>query len=138
MRIIETNIPDINFTNIDHSKVDLANRIIQNISPLFDELYTDKISKAKELTTELRTKKRKVLQNKDELELLLKTYKRKQKVKKLLERIEKLVSSGLLSDGHLRQETIVLLKVIDKLPDEKLDYHLKTTMNIIAKRFSRN
>lgn len=135
MNIIETTIADINVENIDVTKVKLANKIIQNISPLFDEVYINNVDRINNLTIELQEKKKEVLKDKDELELLLKIYKRKQKVKKLLERVDKLVSSGLV-DGHSKNETIVLLKVIDRLPDDKLDYHLKNTMNIIQKRFS--
>lgn len=136
MNVVETNITDINTNNIDFSKVELADKIIQDISPLFDELYIGQIDKIQSLTLKLQEKKKRVLENKDELELLLKIYKRKGKVRKLLERISKLVSAGLVNEGYLRNETVVLLKVIDKLPDDKLDYHLKNTRNIITKRFS--
>ncbi len=137
MRIIETNIPDVNPDNIDYSKVDLANRIIQNISPLFDELYNDKVSQVRELTEQLNHKRKKVIHDKEELEILLRTYKKKQKIHKLLERIEKLVSTGLVNEVQTKQDAIILLKVIDKLPDDKLDYHLRNTMSIITKRFSQ-
>ena len=136
MNIVETDITDINTNNIDFSKVELADKIIQDISPLFDELYIGQIDKIQSITLKLQEKKKRVLENKDELELLLKTYKRKGKVRKLLERIRKLVLAGLVSEGYLRNETVVLLKVIDKLPDDKLEYHLKNTRNIITKRFS--
>ena len=46
-----------------------------------------------------------------------------------------MVSLGITTDGKLKQETVILLKIIDKLPDEKLDYHLKDTANTITKRF---
>ena len=39
MKITETKIPDINVKNIDQSKVNLAEKIIHNINPLFDDLY---------------------------------------------------------------------------------------------------
>jgi hypothetical protein len=64
-------------------------------------------------------------------------YKRKKKVTKLLDRIEKLITSGLVYDGTLKHETIVLLKIVDKLEEDKLDYHLHATLQTISKRFSR-
>ena len=135
MNIIETTITDINIENIDLAKVELSNKIINNVSPLLNEVYINNADKINKLTIELKEKKKKVLKDKDELEFLLNIYKRKQKVKKLIERVKKLVSSGLV-EGQSKKEIIVLLKVIDKLPDDKLDYHLKNTMNIIQKRFS--
>ena len=68
---------------------------------------------------------------------MMKQYQQKKKVSKLLTRLEKLVDSGLVYDGHLKSETIVLLKIIDKLSDDKLDYHLTETLKIIGKRFSK-
>jgi uncharacterized protein (DUF2344 family) len=136
MNIVETNIIDINIENIDMAKVELANNIIKNVSPLLDEVHINNLDIINSLTKELQEKKQKVLKNKDELELLLNTFKRKQKVRKLLERIEKLVESGLVNEGHSKNETVVLLKMIDKLPDDKVEYHLKNTLNILTKRFS--
>lgn len=136
MKISETDIPDISETNIDTSKVDLADKIIENIYPLFDEMYTDKSAKLIRLRKELVEKKSIVTSRKQKMEELLAAYKRKQKVKKLLERIEKLVNTGLIGSGNSKQETIVLLKIIDKLPNDKLDQHLRSTMVIIKKRFA--
>ena len=64
-------------------------------------------------------------------------YKKKKKVSKLLDRIEKLITSGLVYDGTLKHETIILLKITTKLSEDKLDYHLKDTLTTISKRFSR-
>lgn len=136
MNIIETNIPDINSTNIDKSKTILADSIINNVYPLLDEMRETKADELNQLEQNLRQKKKKVLQEKQTLENLLKTFKRQSKIKKLLERIDKLVSSGILTGSHSQSEMVVLLKVIDKLPDEKIDYHLQSTMTIISKRLS--
>jgi len=135
MNIIETKIPDINVDNIDQSKVQLAEKIIHNINPLFDDLKQEKISEFKFKANEFKQLKKNVLSNKSEIESLFKHYKRKQKVKKLLERIDKLVSLGIVNEGQTKQETIILLKIIDKLPTDKLNFHLKETMNTISKRF---
>jgi len=134
MRIIETNIPDISKTNINESKVNLANSIIKDIHPLFDELLQEKVLTTTELQNKLETTRKEVLEKKKNLETLFTTQKRKQKVKKLLDRIEKMVNTGIVSQGNMRSETVVLLRVIDNLQDDKIDYHLKNTMNIITKR----
>lgn len=135
MNIIETKIPDIDVSNIDQSKVQLAEKIIHNINPLFDDLRQEKIDEFKFKVGEFRQIKKTVLSNKTEIETLFEHYKRKQKVKKLLERIDKLVSLGIVNEGQTKQETIILLKIIDKLPTDKLNFHLKETMNTISKRF---
>ena len=135
MIIIETDIPDEISETVDQSKIDLADKIINNVQPLLDEVLNEKVASAKILVKEFSEKKKLVSKNKSTLEEMFKNYKKKQKVKKLLERIDKLVSSGLI-EGQSKHDMVVLLKVIDSLPDDKLNYHLKNTMNIITKRFN--
>ena len=135
MNIIETKIPDIDVTDIDQSKLNLAEKIIHNINPLFDDLQQVKVDEFKINVNKFNQLKTKVISNKNEIENMFENYKRKQKVKKLLERIDKLVSLGIVNEGQSKQETIVLLKIIDKLDINKLNFHLKETMNTISKRF---
>jgi len=137
MNIIETDIPDIDIENIDESKVNLANKIVKNIFPLFDEVLESKTNEIEELEEQLTNKKVQVLKSKDDLELKIFEYNKSKKVKKLLDRISKLVTSGLVFDGNLRHETVILLKIINKLPDDKVDYHLAETSKTISKRFAR-
>ena len=137
MNIIETKIPDVHEENINQSKVVLANNIIRNIYPLFDEVFSTKVEQVNDLEKILDSKKVGVLESKRQLEQGIKDYKKKQKESKLLDRINKLVSSGLIYDGNLKHEMIILLKIINNLPEEKIDYHLSNTLKIIGKRFSR-
>jgi len=137
MKIIETKNPDVTEYNLDESKITLANNIIKNVYPLFDDVYTEKVSQLKKLNMLYENRKAKVIENKKHLELMMRQYEQKKKVSKLLTRLEKLVDSGLVYDGHLKSETIVLLKIIDKLPDDKLEHHLSETLKIIGKRFSK-
>jgi DNA helicase IV len=137
MNIIETDIPDVSNSNIDDSKVILADNIIKNVYPLFDDVYIEKVSQLKKLKELYEDRKNKVISNKKNLEVMMQKYDQKKKVSKLLTRLEKLVDSGLVYDGHLKNETIVLLKIVDKLPDDKLDHHLSETLKIIGKRFSK-
>jgi len=138
MKIIESAIPDVSMDTIDQSKIILADNIVKNVYPLFDEVFNSRISELDTLQKELQTKKMQVRDEKDNLQSMVDSYNREKKVAKLLDRIEKLVSSGLVYDGSLRSEMTVLLKIIDKLSDEKLDYNMKSVMTIISKRFSRS
>jgi len=137
MIITQTNYADITESNLDESKIILADNIIKNVYPLFDDVYTEKVSQLKKLKGLYKARKNKVFENKRNLEAMMREYTIKKKVSKLLTRLEKLVDSGLVYEGHLKNETIILLKIIDKLSDEKLDYHLSETIKIIGKRFSK-
>jgi len=137
MIIEETKIPNVTVENIDESKMILSENIIQNIYPLFNEIYTNQIEGISELKKQLNEDKEKVLEQKNKLQELVNIYKQKKKVAKLLSRIEKLITSGLVYDGALKHETVILLKIAGKLTDEKLDYHLRETLQTMTKRFSR-
>ena len=137
MIIEETAIPNVIPETIDLSKKVLAENIIQNVYPLFSEVYESKVESVENLKRDLEQKRDIVLAQKNELQEIMDDYKRKKKVTKLLDRIEKLVTSGLIYDGALKHETRILLKVINKLSNEKLDFHLRKTLQIISKRFAR-
>ena len=137
MKIIETDIVDVVVENIDKSKIALAEKIMRNVYPLFDEIYNSQIEQTKELKDILKSKKLQVFESKEELEGLIRKYNKDKKTMKLLDRISKLISSGLVYDSSLKHETVVLLKVADKLSEEKLDYHLSETMKTISKRFAQ-
>jgi len=138
MKIIETKIPDVTPESINVSKQVLANNIIKNVYPLFDEVYQGKIGNIAPAKKKLKEKKMKVRERSKKIEELMSEYNREKKVSKLLTRIEKLVDSGLVYDGSLKTQTVILLKVIDKLTDEKLDHHLTEILQIIRKRFQRS
>jgi len=137
MRIIETKIPDIEVGNLDKVKIDLAERVAKNIKPLFDEAHSSKQDEIKQLKSVLQAKKRQVLSDKETLEKLVEAFNRKKKVKELLEKVSKLVSSGILIDGNLKRETIILLKVAEKLSPAKINSHLQEVQRNITKRFSK-
>ncbi len=137
MIIEQTNIPNVIPETINKSKQILAENIIQNVYPLFDEVYKSKVNSIEIVKEELKAKKEKVTQQKNELQAIMNNYKRQKKITKLLDRIEKLITSGLVYDGTLKHETMILLKIITKLENEKLDYHLRSTLQTINKRFSR-
>lgn len=137
MILQETTIPDVVNENLDQSKLTLADNVIKNVYPLFDEVQREKRREIKELEKQLQEAKKQVQQRKRVLENLLNDYNRQKKVRKLLDRVERLVNSGLIYDGTLRNETRILLKVVPKLTDEKLDFHLQDVLKTINKRFSK-
>ena len=137
MNITETNIPDVTTDNIIPAKKILADNIIKNVYPLFDSVYTEKLEASSIIKKHIKIKKNELKLQKDSIEQLMVEYKRKQKISKLLDRLDSLVQSGLTYDGTLKHETVILLKIIDKLPSDNLDQQLAKTIQMISKRFSR-
>jgi hypothetical protein len=137
MKSEETNVPDVSITNLSEAKVILADNIIKYVYPLFDDVYIQKLDEIKNLETILESKKVQVKQEKEQLEKLLTIHNHKIKITNLLGRIQKLVEAGLVYDGTLRNDTVLLLKVIDKLSEEKVNYHIQQTIKLISTRFSR-
>jgi septal ring factor EnvC (AmiA/AmiB activator) len=137
MNIVETNIPDVHTGNIDGAKLELANQIVREVYPIFDEIYETRLGRIKDLQKELASKRRTVAQSKKELDNLNEIYRKKKKISKLLDRVDKLVQSGLAYDGTMKRDIVMLLKVIEKLSEEKIDHHLKETMNLLSRRFAK-
>ena len=67
MRIIETKIPDIEVENLYENKIDLANKVIQFISPLLDQVYIEKVNNYRNLKKEYLIKKQESLNEKNNL-----------------------------------------------------------------------
>lgn len=137
MKIIETNIPDVTESNIDVNKEIIADSIIENVYPLFDEVYQAKESQIYNLRRKIKSGRKKMKNEKETMEQLMREFKKEKKIAKILERIDKLVKSGLTYDTAMKHETVILLKIIDKLPEDKLDQQLAKTMQILSKRFSQ-
>lgn len=135
MKIIETDIIDIHKDNIDHVKVKLAEGIINKIRPLFDEVYSSKINQVEESKKQIQKKKKEVSNDKKILEQLLIKFNRQKSLAKILLKIDKLVSSGIIYDGNIKSEIVVLLKIIDKLEPDKLQLQEKRLSAILEKRF---
>lgn len=137
MKIIETKVPDITKDNINENKEFIADNIIQNIYPLFDEVYTSKVQHSISLKKEYKKNKSEMKSEKDTMEQLMTEYQKEKKISVILERIEKLVKAGLVYDSSIKHEIVILLKILDKLSIDKLDQQLSNTMQILNKRFSR-
>jgi len=135
MKIIETIYPDIDKDNIEQATSALGNRVIENIAPILDEYYQGKSGQLKDLTIEFKRLSKKVLTKKDLMENLMVKMERMKRIKKLLDKASRLISSGFAHDSSFRNEMIVLLKVSDNLNNDKLDYHLNEITKMINKRF---
>jgi hypothetical protein len=137
MNIIETSIPDVTIENLNQNKVVIADNIIKNVYPLFDEVYQAKLERVIELRNSVKGGKMKMKSEKDTMEKLIYTYKKEKQITKILERVKKLISAGLTYDPSLKHETVILLKIIDKLPKEKLEQQYSKLSHLLSKRFSR-
>lgn len=135
MNIIETKIPDVTSEEIDQSKIILADSIIKDVYPLFDEVYSAKVNELNKLKSQMKNKRIKLKEQKISIERQIGGYKKTKKVSKLLEKIERLIEYGIAYDGTMKHETVILLKIIDKLPSDKVDFQLRKTSQIINKRF---
>jgi DNA transposition AAA+ family ATPase len=137
MKIIETKIPDVTADNLDESKQILADNIISNVYPLFNDLHKGKEKEIINYKQQL-TKLRSVLKHEqDTIKQLLVRYSKAKKISKILDRVRAMIESGLTNDGSLRHETVILLKILEKLPTEKLDEQLNKTILLLNKRFAR-
>lgn len=137
MNIIETSIPDVTIENLNQNKILIADNIIKNVYPLFDEVYQAKLERVIELRSNVKGGKMKMKTEKDTMEKLMNSYQKEKQITKILERVKKLISAGLTYDPSLKHETVILLKILDKLPREKLDQQFSKVSQLLSKRFSR-
>jgi hypothetical protein len=137
MNIKETSIPDVTPENVEMNKIMIANNIIGNVYPLFDEVYQAKMERVKSLKNEVKKRKLNMKTEKETMEQLVKSYQKEKQISKILGRINKLIAAGLTYDPSLKHETVILLKIIDKLPKEKLEQQYLKLSQLLSKRFSR-
>ncbi len=131
MKIIDTDIPDITTDNIDEQKLNLMNQIIEGIYPLLESSNILKQNQIKNLEEEEFKKNKKLIRNsKSMLTELFNKYTKKKKINQLYECLSKLISHNNITDKH---ETIILLRVVETLSNEKLDYHLYETIKLVNK-----
>ena len=137
MNVIYTNIPDVTKKNIDESKEILANNIIANVYPLFSDLNKGKEKEIERYKSSSSKLKSVLKHERDSIKDLLVRYSKAKKISKILDRVRMMIDSGLMNDGALSHETVILLKILNRLPSEKLDEQLNKTMMILNKRFAR-
>lgn len=137
MKVIESDIYDIRGNDIDETKVEIADNILNMVGPLFES----EIEETKGSMDKLKRQRAKVdeelTEAKGTLEDLQRDFGQETKRKKLLNRIRQLIEANLTNDTSLKSEVIILLKVIDKLEDNLLDEHIESMIKTISKRFSK-
>ena len=137
MRIVETNINDIPILNINESKLNLAENVIDYIQPIFSKEYKQKIEEVKQLKKSYLDKKEKINQEKIELTNLLSTFSKKNKEKELLGKMGKLIHTGLIQES-MKNEMSILLKTFEKISEEKIISYLNETIKILGQRFAKS
>lgn len=136
MKITITNIPDIYIENLDKSKIELADKVVRKFYPIIDKVNDDRKLKIRKLEIVIKKNKVKINKEKSEVERMVNEYRRKSKIKTILERISMLVSFGLVNESTGKREMISVLRNIDNLSDEKLNLYLNETLKILNKRFT--
>ena len=137
MKIMQTDIFDVNKSNVDEHKVSIANNILNLVGPMFEsdiEEASINLTKFKIEKAKLEEKLQGVKENLESIQI---EFRRETKRQKLLKRIRQLIEVNLTSDPSLKSEVIILLKVIDKMEDSLLDEHIERMIKTISKRFSK-
>ena len=137
MRIVETDINDIPILNVNESKLNLAENVINYIQPIFSKEYKQKIQEVKTLKKSYIDKKEKITQEKIELTDLLKTFSKKSKEKELLGKVGKLIQTGLIQES-MKSEMSVLLNSFEKLSEEKIISYLNETIRVLGQKFAKS
>ncbi len=136
MRIIETDINDFPSVNLNESKIELANEIINYINPIFSQDYNKKIREIKDLKKSLSEKKEKIKNNKIELENLLKIFSKKDKESQLIRKMGKLIQTGLIQES-MKNEMSVMLKSFENMEEEKITSYLNEVMRLVSQKFAK-
>lgn len=137
MKITVSNIPVIDSSNINEEKVQVIDALIENIKPLFDELRPEKESEIKQLKTQLNEINKKINQIKKIIIKLTNEYELEKAKQKLLQRISKLVKSGIVYDPQIKKELIIILKVIPKMKKEQIEQNSRKILDILNKKFDK-
>lgn len=137
MRIIETEINDICVDNIEESKINLVNEIINYVQPIFTDEYKEKVHEIKSLKSTLVDNQERIKKEKDELTNLFNIFSKKNKEKVLLNKMGKLIHTGLIQES-MKNEMTVLLNSFDRLPEEKITSYLNETIVLLSQKFAKS
>ena len=137
MKITETDIIDVTEENVDKRKVELADVIVSKFEPLFRDMYDKKEEVIKSSDSELERNKQKISKEKDEIKSLLNDYERRKKLKKALDIVSKVDPVKLEYNRSLKNETVVFLRVMEKLSPEKISSYLQDITKISNKTISK-
>lgn len=136
MKIEITNIPDVTESNLDESKIDFADKILTGLYPIFEKVKIKKGEKLEESKKRVLSLKNSLKEEKQNIENLAKVLELKEKQKKFIESLQKLVSLNLVHDGNIRNEMLSMIKKVDRLPKDKLDSYTNKVTKLISKRYN--
>jgi hypothetical protein len=136
MRIVETFVPDIIDSNIDQQKVLLSNRILSLVTPLLDGVVSKRVEERNALIFEFENNQKKISREKSELERLSRIYEKEKKIKNIFDAISNIDFVKFEYNKSLKNEVVVLLRIIEKLPEEKISSYLQNILKISNKTIS--
>ena len=126
MDIIQTNILDISENNIDQTKVNLADKIINKIVPLLDSEFLHSKNLKRDLSESIKKKKIDILANKNILEKISVEFNRKKKQQELVNIISEIVKNVKLSnDFEIKSHIKLVLKTIEDLQEKRMNEQIK-------------
>lgn len=137
MRIVETEVNDIQKVNFNKAKENLADSIISYVHPLFSNEYKEKVKEIKELKKIYITKKEEIKLEKNELSTLLSQFTKKNKEQELLIKMGKLLQTGLVQET-MKKDMIDLLNTFDSTSEDKITEYLNETIKLISQKFARS
>jgi hypothetical protein len=137
MKIEELNLPDVTDNNLEESKVLLANSIIKNIYPLFDNIFMDKKNKIEELKTHLVRRENIIKKKKELVQEFASSYEKEKTITQFLSEVENLMNTGMIMDSSVKHQVIVMLKTLDKFSQDKIKSRIIDIKRVLGKRFGR-
>ena len=132
MRIVLSDTLDVTEERIDASKLAFTNNLIKTMQPLLDEFYIEKMRKIATIKNEIKEIRTRIDSHKNEMREMISQHKKISKTTKLLSRIDKIIESGL-TYGSTKRELLIILKVLDKLSEERIDTQISEMMNILSR-----
>lgn len=133
MKVIETNIPDVTRENLEEKKIELANMIVATFESILDETAKKESKEQQELSSIIDDNNEKISKLKNEVQVLLNSYEKEKKIKKVLEAISKLDYVKIEYNRSLKNEIVVFLKIMEKLSLDKISSYLKEISKISTK-----
>ena len=110
MEIIESNIPDIRpSTTPNTRKEDLANKVINTVSPLLDDTHFQLKNKNEQLQNKFQLIEANIFELKDKLNIKIKMFERERTIRRLLSLIQKTIQNGSIYTGTLSGEISTFL-----------------------------
>ena len=135
MRLVETENFDIPKRNLKESKVKLAEDIIKHVKPLLHEIYSLKKDDINHHAKQITLKQDQIVKNKVLLQKIIKLLEREKLISTLLNKITVLMNSGFTLEQSVKNDYVIMLKVLPKLDDENIKKHIENVSTLMRKKF---